>query len=735
MKKISLFLIGCCLVMSISYAQTNIFPSSGSTGIGTTTPASSAILDVQSTTQGILIPRMTKVQRDAILSPVSGLMIFQTNSSPGFYYYNGAGWTPISTKGANTSLSNLVTTTSINQHLQPNADNSLDLGSITKNWNELFVNTIRFMDGTTQSTASAGGGTTYTAGTGIGIVSGVISNTGDTNVSDDITNATSAAGDLSGTFPSLTVAKIRGVNVSATAPVLGQVLKYNSLTSSWEPGLDNNTIYSSGTGLTLTGTIFSLANTAVTAGTYGSSTNVPQITVDAQGRVTAVTNVAVTGGGAETDPQVGSNTIDRLPRWDGAALVAGKIQDNGNRIAVGGDITTTAKASFYNKESGFSTENIAVRAIDHSIALGGAETIYASGFLGYEPDAFALLPVNTDHIGVWGQQFSGGGEGAGIFGYTTGNGLNNYAMIAASSATGTTNFALLAKSTGAGTVNRGIWVEASGGSFGNYALVVPNGGGNSGFGWATPNTIVGIQQDGATDPFRIINEGFSTDFIVTDDGKVGIGMDPTGLSGTFSVEGTQYVSSRLAIGTGVATTTSELTVSGTDETITIEGTNPYLEIENGGDKIGYIRASGVDFQVATNAENTSGRIVFRTDANTRMYIDHSGNIVMGSTSIIPATGYKLSVDGKIMCEELRVELSPWPDYVFQDAYDLMPLSEVAAYINTNQHLPGIPDAATIEGEGLHVGEMQGMMMEKIEELTLYIIELQAQIDALKAENE
>ncbi len=67
--------------------------------IGTLAPNASSLLDITSTTKGVLIPRMTKTQRDAILTPATGLMIYQTNSTPGFYFYNGAAWTAVTTKG------------------------------------------------------------------------------------------------------------------------------------------------------------------------------------------------------------------------------------------------------------------------------------------------------------------------------------------------------------------------------------------------------------------------------------------------------------------------------------------------------------------------------------------------------------------------------------------------------------------------------------------------------------
>src|SRR5258705_13814835 len=86
------------------HAQTNIFPSTGSAGIGTTTPDASSALEIKSTTQGLLISRLTKTQRDAIVSPATGLMIYQTNNTPGFYYYSGTAWTAVTVKSKGWSL-------------------------------------------------------------------------------------------------------------------------------------------------------------------------------------------------------------------------------------------------------------------------------------------------------------------------------------------------------------------------------------------------------------------------------------------------------------------------------------------------------------------------------------------------------------------------------------------------------------------------------------------------------
>jgi hypothetical protein len=106
--------------------------------------------------------------------------------------------------------------------------------------------------------------------------------------------------------------------------------------------------------------------------------------------------------------------------------------------------------------------------------------------------------------------------------------------------------------------------------------------------------------------------------------------------------------------------------------------------------------------------------------NGKSYISESLSI--GTTNT--ATGYKLSVNGKVICEELKVELDQsWPDYVFESDYPLRSIQELETSIIENGHLPGIPSAEEVEENGLEVGDMQKRMMEKIEELSLYIIQL------------
>lgn len=114
----------------------------------------------------------------------------------------------------------------------------------------------------------------------------------------------------------------------------------------------------------------------------------------------------------------------------------------------------------------------------------------------------------------------------------------------------------------------------------------------------------------------------------------------------------------------------------------------------------------------------------------------AGQVGIGvlSSANMPSDNYLLAVDGRIICEEVRVQVSTsWPDYVFADDYQLPKLPDLEKYIQENRHLPGVPAAATVETSGLDVGDMQRILLEKVEELTLHVIELNKEIERLKAE--
>lgn len=107
--------------------------------------------------------------------------------------------------------------------------------------------------------------------------------------------------------------------------------------------------------------------------------------------------------------------------------------------------------------------------------------------------------------------------------------------------------------------------------------------------------------------------------------------------------------------------------------------------------------------------------------------DNAGAVGIGTGN---TAGYKLAVNGKIRATEIRVETG-WADYVFAPEYKLRPLEEVESFIKANQHLPEIQPASEIQANGLDVAAVTTKMMAKIEELTLYLIEMKKENDALK----
>ncbi|MDN3588109.1 hypothetical protein QWY86_15605 [Pedobacter aquatilis] len=103
-----------------------------------------------------------------------------------------------------------------------------------------------------------------------------------------------------------------------------------------------------------------------------------------------------------------------------------------------------------------------------------------------------------------------------------------------------------------------------------------------------------------------------------------------------------------------------------------------------------------------------------------------GNVGIGTTN--PTE--KLSVNGKIRAQEIKIEVNNWPDFVFEQDYKLLKLTELDKFIKINKHLPDIPPARTIGKDGLAIGEMNKILLQKVEELTIHLIEKDKLISTL-----
>ena len=106
-----------------------------------------------------------------------------------------------------------------------------------------------------------------------------------------------------------------------------------------------------------------------------------------------------------------------------------------------------------------------------------------------------------------------------------------------------------------------------------------------------------------------------------------------------------------------------------------------------------------------------------------------GDVAIGT---IDSKGFKLGVAGRIITEGVKVEkVENWSDFVFEDDYYLIPLDAVNDYITENKHLPGIPSAEEVKENGINLEEMDAKLLQKIEELTLYVLQLKKEIEILQ----
>ncbi len=146
---------------------------------------------------------------------------------------------------------------------------------------------------------------------------------------------------------------------------------------------------------------------------------------------------------------------------------------------------------------------------------------------------------------------------------------------------------------------------------------------------------------------------------------------------------------------------------------------------NGGAVIFSDISGGISFAnietEAVGSSNQTGITDLELRDKTSLYISKNGNVSIGTKD---GQGYKLAVKGHMIAEEIVVKLhANWPDFVFTKDYGLMSLDEVASFIEENNHLPNIPSANKVSEEGINLGEMDAKLLQKIEELTLYVIQL------------
>ncbi len=221
--------------------------------------------------------------------------------------------------------------------------------------------------------------------------------------------------------------------------------------------------------------------------------------------------------------------------------------------------------------------------------------------------------------------------------------------------------------------------------------------------------VIGAGTTSATNTFLLRNSLLDTIIRVRDDGRMGIGYNGPIYGRTMNIGGTGvnfYTPNEVAFGGAIFPTDTSLIIWSNS------GVNNYVSIQPSWGNTG----------IGTYTPNAKLHL--------------NGAMLIGGNSDRIATGYSLSVAGKIISEEVKVQLkASWPDYVFAENYKLMPIEDLEKAIRQKKHLPNIPSAADVTADkGIELGDMNRRLLEKVEELTLYIIDINNQNKVLQQAN-
>ncbi len=146
-----------------------------------------------------------------------------------------------------------------------------------------------------------------------------------------------------------------------------------------------------------------------------------------------------------------------------------------------------------------------------------------------------------------------------------------------------------------------------------------------------------------------------------------------------------------------------------------------LHVADNGSFVSLNYQNGITFHTGINSPYNVEVSMFDHE---KMRIEQNGNVGIGTTN----QPEKLAVKGKIKAQEIKVQPTGWADYVFEEGYQPLSLAEISAFVKQHKHLPEVPSAKEVAQNGLELGEMNKMLLKKIEELTLHLIEKDKQLE-------
>jgi hypothetical protein len=646
-------------------------------GIGTNTPNASAMVDITSTTKGLLIPRMTMAQRNAVATPATGLMIYQTDNTAGFYYYNGTAWAAISAGGGSSfSLPYYSiysgSSTAMQIDLAGSSNNVGFKADVFNSGATGFLSTAR------ASNSTAAVFTTTTSGA-------TALRTDDGNV---LLNTVSGFVGIGNKYPT--------VRLSFDSSFGNKIAIWgNGGTQHYGIGIQSGLLQ-----------VYTQSNSTDMAFGFGRST--------------AFTELMRIKGSGRTG--IGTNNpaaLLELAASDNEAL----ILSNKTTMATGVRSSAFFKTGvFYtgavetNATGGQDARLVFKTGASNQITgLQERMTILDNGFVGVATGTPQnLFTVSYDGIGV-SQQSSDALTKVGFFTSAGSAYLQTHTNHDLNFATNNSSTQMILKTSG--RLGIGTTTPAS-------KLEV-----------AAPDRNV-IQVTNTTALAANVNNS-----IYFKTGSYYTGMIETrGVSGS-----TASMIFKTNANTSDASLVDRMSITDNGN-IGIGLTSPEFKLDVFGRmRLRYNLADGPAGLWFNKTNNTQGTFIGQYDDNNFgiwgpgatgswkfLFDGNDGTVRIGTTQ--KATGYLVNVGGKIIAEEVRVQLrAAWPDYVFSNKYKLMPLEELDNYIDNNKHLPGFKPAAAMEKDGADIGETQRKLVEKVEELTLYIIELKKEIDKIKAE--
>jgi hypothetical protein len=224
---------------------------------------------------------------------------------------------------------------------------------------------------------------------------------------------------------------------------------------------------------------------------------------------------------------------------------------------------------------------------------------------------------------------------------------------------------------------------------------------------------------GAAGNFAIYDANAGTRMVINSTGLVGIGTNaPTELLSIGNDDGTNPASRKvLQLSSGGYDQPSGFTANSNGDKIIL-----YNSQAAGYDsRIGIGNRGNMWFK-SIGPNGSTGMVEWYTGLSDlpKMVLSSSGALSIGTSD---PKSYKLAVNGSAIVTSMTVKLNAqWPDFVFRDNYLLKPLAEVKDFIQTNHHLPELPNASDVEKNGLDLGEINRLLVKKVEELTLYAIE-------------